>query len=353
MANGAQPQVEVAVALILDENKHVFLTLNEHWGMFTLPMTKRRRGSTRYEPWQRAAIRAAVETLGVPVRLVAGDVKHVAAMIKSGRMPLQAKRYIYDVRHVEPHPDFADRLHIRQPHLWLSPHLILSGAYEPISESARVIIRSVLKDFEIPARIQHASVLIIQRRDPERGLQFLVRDSQDWGFALPAKRWAPPKSAKSADLPAVAQAAAEQVAREELGLEPGKGKDVLLNPARSPEFATHGVSKTKGPPAHGAETDHVHSLFDATLRHAEKLRSDRALAWITPEEIHYRWTAASHGEPAAPQGPPGPVSLTVYEILVHLGLIPEVDPPDIDGLAKEAIEKFSRQWLNEFGGSKG
>src|SRR5207248_788949 len=134
---------------------------------FGPPMTKRRRGKLDNEPMLRAAIRAAVEALGVPVRLVEGEHRRLSAQLQSGRQ-LVIKNYVYDIYHVEPHPDFADRLHIRQPHLWLSPHLVLSGVYEPISESARVIVRSLLKDFEIPARIQHTSVLIIRRTHPER-----------------------------------------------------------------------------------------------------------------------------------------------------------------------------------------
>ncbi len=338
MSAGSPPQVEAAVALVTNQNNQVLLVLNDHWGAFNLPMTKRRRGKLENEPMPQAAIRAAVEALGVPVRLVAGDHRRLSAHLKSGRQ-LQFKNYIYDVYHIESHPDFADRHQIRQPHLWLSPHLVLSGTYEPISKSARGILRAVLEEFEIPARIQHTSVLIIERQHPERGVQFLVRHNPDWGYALPAKRWEPSESASTADLPALAQAAAERVVREELGLEPGK--DVTVAPARSPEFTTHGVSKTTGVPAHGVETNYIHSLFNATLRHAEKLRSDRGLAWVTPEEVGHHRTAASHGEPGAPRCAPGQVSHTTSEILVHLGLIPEADDPDIDDLANEEIKKFT------------
>jgi hypothetical protein len=112
---------------------------------------------------------------------------------------------------------------------------------------------------------------------------------------------------------------------------------------------THGVSETKGAPAHGGETDYIHNLFDAELRHSAKLQSDRALAWITPEEIQYLWTAAARGEPGAPQGPAGRVSRTAYEILVHLGLIAEAgDPAD-----NAEIEKYFKRLLSAFGGSDG
>jgi len=233
----------------------------------------------------------------------------------------------YNVYHVEPHPDFAERLQIRQPHLWLSPHLILSGAYGPISESARFILRGVLDDFEIPARVQHTSVLIIQRDEPERGRQFLLRWDPDWGYALPAKRWEPPESGKRDDLASAALAAAERVVREELGLDPAT--DPTLTPARSPELTTHGVSATKGSPAFGVATQYVHSLFDARLCHPEKLHSHEPLAWVTQEEIHQGRTAGSN--PAPHSSPPraGRISHTVYDILRELGEIAEIEPPEV------------------------
>jgi hypothetical protein len=161
---------------------------------------------------------------------------------------------------------------------------------------------------------------------------------------LPAKRWQPPESARLDERPALAMAAAERVAREELGLVPAT--DVTLSPARSAEFTTHGISETKKIRAFG-ETDYIHSLFDATLVHSEKLQSDHALAWVTPTEIHERWTGASHGEQRAPQGPAGRISRTAYEILVHGGSIPEDDDPDVDELANQMIARMrSREGIS-------
>jgi hypothetical protein len=321
MSDGGVPQVEVGVALVTNRNDEVLLIYNDRWGAFTLPMTKRRRGLLTNEPLSWTAVRAAAEALGVPVRRVEAENSRLAARLHSPRQ-LVEKDYVYDVHHLEPHPDFAGRLQIRQPHHWLSPHLVLSGAYEPISESARVILRAVLADFEIPARVQHTSVLVLQRDDPERSGQFLLRRNRDWGYALPAKRWTPPdpEKGRDADLAAAALAAAHRVAREELGLEPEA--DVVITPARFPEFTTHGVSPRKGAPAYGAETDYKHSLFTGRLLHPEKLRSRAALAWVTEEEVHYRWTAASQGAPGAPADQPGGrIAHTTYEILHHLGLI--------------------------------
>jgi len=305
MTESERMHVEVAVALVTDQNQHVLLTLSENWGAFTLPMTRRHRSAQGNEQPSRAALRAAVEVLGVPVRLVEEGPKRLLGRILSERQRVD-KIYTYNVYHVEPHPDFAERLHIRQPHLWLSPHLILSGAYQPISESVRFVMRGVLNDFGIPTRIQHTSVLIIQRQSPERGRQFLVRWNPDWGYTLPAKRWDAPDSAKPEDQLAEALAGAARAARQELELEPVT--DVIITGAQSPEYTTHGVSATKDAPAFGSATDYVHSLFDTKLCHPEKLRSDQPLAWVTEEEVHYGWTAASQGEPGpcrvAPAGCP-------------------------------------------------
>jgi hypothetical protein len=237
MSDSERVHVEVTVALVTDQNHQVLLIFNDIWGMFTLPMTKRRRSLQRNEPLTRAALRAASEAIGVPVCIVEEDQgpKRLMGKLESGRQ-LQDKVYTYKVFQTEPHPEFATRLQIRQPHVWLSPHLILSGAYEPISESARFILRAVLSHFEIPTRVQHTSDLVIQRKHPERGLQFLLRRNPDWGFSLPAKRWHPPESAGPEEYPDLALAAAERVAREELGLV--VGTDVTLAPARSPELTT-------------------------------------------------------------------------------------------------------------------
>ncbi len=190
MTDSQRIHVEVAAAVVTDHNRQVLLTLNENWG-FTLPMTGRHRSAQDHEAPVQAALRAAVEVLGVPVRVVEEGHKRLLGRLRSERQ-LVDKIYTYHVYHVEPHPDFADGLQIRRPHLWLSPHLIIAGAYQPISESARYILRAIVEDFEIPTRIQHTSVLIVQRRDPERGRQFLVRWNPAWGYSLPAKRWEAP-----------------------------------------------------------------------------------------------------------------------------------------------------------------
>ena len=338
MSDSERVHVDVSVALVTDDNQRVLLTFNDNWGMFTLPMTRRRRGRQQNEPTTRAAVRAAAEALGVPVRLVEQGPKRLPARLQSGRQ-LVDKVYTYSVYHIEPHPDFAGQLQVRQPHLWLSPHLILSGAYEPISESARIILREALDDFDIPTRVQHTSALVIKRDSPDRGRQFLVRWGPDWGYALPTKRWEPPASTQPVELASAAMAGADRVAREELGLEPAT--DTTLTPARSPELITHGVkSKTKGSPAFEMATQYIHSLFDASLRHPEKLRSDNPLAWVTQEEIQNRSTAGSDPAPDSSPEHAGPISRTVYEILLYLGEIAEIDSPPIGVDVTRLIERF-------------
>jgi len=84
MSQGSQPQVETAVALVTNRNNQVLLVLNDAWAAFITPMTKRRRGKLENEPMPRAAIRAAVEALGVPVRLVEGEHRRLSAQLQSG-----------------------------------------------------------------------------------------------------------------------------------------------------------------------------------------------------------------------------------------------------------------------------
>ena len=66
MADSERAHVDVAVALVTDENQRVLLTFNENWGMFTLPMTGRGRGSQGPEPRTRAVLHAAVDVAHDP-----------------------------------------------------------------------------------------------------------------------------------------------------------------------------------------------------------------------------------------------------------------------------------------------
>ena len=327
--------VEVVVSLVTNPSRRILLTFNERWGAFTLPMTRRRRGREGNEPLTRAAFRAAGEALGVPVRLVQEDSRRLAGRLQSGRQ-LVDKQYRYDVFHVEPHPDFDDRLRIREPHMWLSPHMVLAGAYEPISPSARTIVKGTLKDFGIPARVQHASVVILERDDPERGRQFLVRLGPRLGLC-PAGQTVGVGGLGNCRTP-VRRCPGGGGASRPAGTGADPNSDIVLNPARSTECTTHGVSSTGEMPAYGAATEYRHSLFEARLRHPEKLQSERPLAWVTEEEIHNGWTTGSAGVRDAPSGFSAKISGTTEAILSHLGLIAEAVDPEVDQLAREWLE---------------
>jgi hypothetical protein len=135
--------------------------------------------------------------------------------------------------------------------------------------------------------------------------------------------------------------AASRVVRQELALE--LDSDIVLDPAQSPEFTTHGVSATGELPAYGAATDYHHHLFLARLRHPEKVQSERPLAWVTEEEIHHGWTAGTAGVVGAPCGFAAKISHTTAEILGHLGLIAEAVDPDLEQLAREWLDTQERR----------
>jgi hypothetical protein len=114
MSDDGVPQVEVGVALVTNRNDEVLLIYNDRWGAFTLPMTKRRRGRLTNEPLSWTAVRAAAEALEVPVRRVEEENSRLAARLLSGRQ-LVEKDYIYDVHHLEPHPDKTPYSGVRRP----------------------------------------------------------------------------------------------------------------------------------------------------------------------------------------------------------------------------------------------
>src|SRR5947209_19893742 len=115
MAKRSHISVEVAVAAVTNPEGQLLWVSNDRWGSFTLPMSKRRRGPKLLEPPQRAAMRAAAEALGVPVRV--GPRWAVLPELHLSERSYAVRRYSYEVFPAEPHPDFAGALAIRQPHL--------------------------------------------------------------------------------------------------------------------------------------------------------------------------------------------------------------------------------------------
>ena len=303
------PDVEVAVAVIMDEADQILWTWNEEWGTFTLPMTKIRAGKEMVEPARCAAVRAAAEALGVPVQVGSKPWTVIAAMRVSDR-DYVVKHYTYHIFRAEAHPDYAAALCIRQPHIWLAAHVALSGVFEPLSHSAREILYNLAKQRLISGRKQETCVLILAR-DQNGKREFLLRWNPNWGFALPAKRKAPEEDAL---------AVAGRVASKELDLDPNT--DVTLKPAKTPKIQTFGTSYTTKKPGYGIPTDYDDWVFDAALNNPGKLQSAEPLAWVTKEEIQAGATATEHPVSASSRVPPGKISPTVFQILSTLDEIP-------------------------------
>ena len=70
MTESERIHVNVSVAVVTDQNKQVLLTFNDNWGMFTLPMARRRQGRMPGSP-RRGLRFVRRRRSGVPVRLVA------------------------------------------------------------------------------------------------------------------------------------------------------------------------------------------------------------------------------------------------------------------------------------------
>lgn len=305
------PSIEVAVAVIMNQEDQLLWTWNKHWGCFSIPMTKIRSGQGIHEaPWC-AAVRAAAEALGVPVQTEPLWAK--LPMMRVSDREYAVKHYTYYLFRAKPHPDFAAAVHLPQPSWWLPAHAALSGAYEPLSHSALDILREVTERQLISGRKQETCLLVIAQGSA-KNRQFLLRFNPHWGYALPGKRKGPKESARTV---------ADRVAREELGLEPKT--DLTLKLANPPMVSKFGVSRTPPSPAFGVPTNYEHFLFDAVLRKSAKLRSKEPLAWATPDEIRAGMFSAMQAVPGAPKAPPARISRTVLEVLSSLGYVPTAD----------------------------
>jgi hypothetical protein len=314
MSNADAPAIEVVVAMVLNAEQQLLWIFNDPWGVFALPMTKRREGPVGVEPPPRASARAAAEVLGVPV--VVGPRWALFAARDLSERQYVVKRYTYHVYPVTPHPDFAGSLHLRQPHLWLPARLALAEEYRPLSYTSRWLVARLIGAGQLPGHRRQATSTLIVQRDENGRRTFLLRWNPHWGYALPSKR-------RRAEDPA--PAAAERVAREELGLE--LAADVTLTASPVPLFSTYSISKTEGPPAYGAPTEYAHALFDARLRRPDRLRSAEPLVWADDGAIQAGQLDVPQTVPGSPPARPGPVSATVGQILAELDYVPPwVDP---------------------------
>ena len=234
---------------------------------------------------------------------------------------LCVKHYNYHVFQAAPHPDYAAALRIRQPHIWLAPHVALSGLFQPLSHSACEILRGLVQRGLVAGRKQETCILIFAR-DNNGNREFLLRWNPNWGYALPAKRKA---ATEGKDAAREALAVAQRVAAEELGLD-RKG-DVSIRPAEPPTVETFGISKTKGKPGFGTATDYQNWVFDAVLQKPDKLKSREPVIWASRDEIMAGEVDAKPAADGSLEAPPGKISPTVFQVLSALGHVPAIVVP--------------------------
>jgi 8-oxo-dGTP pyrophosphatase MutT (NUDIX family) len=313
------PDIDVAAAVIMNQDGQILWTWNDTWGTFSLPMTKIRSSREMAESPRGAAVRATAEALGVPVQV--GKEWTDLPMMRVSDRDFAVKHYSYHVFQAGPHPDYSAALRIRQPHIWLAAHVALSGLFEPLSYSAREILRGLVQRGLVSGRKQETCILIFAR-EHNGNREFLLRWNPNWGYALPAKRKA---ATKGKDAAREALAVAQRVAVEELGLDPKS--DVSIRPAERPMVETFGVSKTKGKPGFGTATDYGNWIFDAVLQKPDNLKSREPVIWVSRNEIMAGEVGAKPAADGSLEAPPGNVSPTVFQILSALGHVPAIVVP--------------------------
>ncbi len=146
---------------------------------------------------------------------------------------------------------------------------VLSGRYQPLSQSSVGICRELVKQGLLPERSQCTSTLVIAHDDGQTR-RFLLRWDEVWGFALPTKSREPKEDALKV---------ARQVALEALNLTPDR--DIKLERCRIESYTTRGTSASCGLP-----TFYLHALFAGTLAAGAQPRSEQALAWVAMPEIY-------------------------------------------------------------------
>jgi hypothetical protein len=333
--NGSQ-EIQVAVAVIRNDDQRLLWTFNRTWGRFCLPMTRCRWGRDGIEAPQRAAARAAAEALGVPVQV--GQRLATLARNWVSQRDLTRKDYCYTVYEASWHPDYAGRLDVARPSLWLAAHEALSYTYDPLSAPSLDIVSRLIEQGDLVGRVVSTSVLIVRRPDPAGGPELLLlRANPTWGHTLPMKGHPSAPAADAAEAARVARATADEVARKELGLNPGPpeaGGNVQITPARPPSLTLSTRSSSTG-----EWTFYRHWLFDAVLVPPTEPVSpdpDQLLAWarrsdisagmIRPGGADERITPAlgrpvrhAEGVAGGPGDSPDRVSATVGPILNALG----------------------------------
>jgi hypothetical protein len=148
--SGILPLVDVVATLIVKNNR-ILAVLNERWGSFSLPMSKRRswedpaaeKGIERQEEWEDAAIRAAVEWMGRTTTTEPQFLSEIGEFQQSDRDG-KWKRYHMKAYRIRISDDAQEPPAGRIAE-WLTAEDFLDENRKPISPTARHII-SELRD---------------------------------------------------------------------------------------------------------------------------------------------------------------------------------------------------------------
>jgi hypothetical protein len=303
MSHPSEAAGSVSYAIIRDPEGDLLWVLDGR-GIFTLPKVLLNAGATESER-RFAALRAGSAALGVPV-LADHHVK-LPPEYRAACRDIPPGRFGFDAYRVTPHPDFAQAVAVRQPHVWLPPHRSLRRGYEPFSNSARCVVAALAERGFLPGRSQYTGVIVLSRTGNGRK-QFLLRHEPDWGYGLPTKR------RRRGETYA---AAAERVARDELGLDPA---GLALRPASETVVTDREVSRSEQ-----ALTFYCHGVFETELPPGGQLHSANPLVWVDAATVLGGQVRGQHdtdGRRAADAA----VSPTAVHILQELDRVPFVDP---------------------------
>lgn len=292
----------VSVALITNAAGELLWIWDSEEECFALPSTAVRVGAAPEQP-DRAAQRAAARALGVPVT-VGHHVRLESAAFVTGRDRV-SHRFRFEVFRVSAHSDFAERVAIREPHLWLPVHRAISREfhYEPFSAASRWVVASLVHEGWLQGRIQHTTALVLRRVVAGRP-QYLLRQEPEWGYALPGKR----RRAGESYLEC-----ARRIARDELGVHPA---DVGLTEGHFTVVRDRAYSASEH-----ADTVYFHGVFEATVPEDVVFKSQNPLVWVDLNTIASGALTSvqktTNDEPA----PPDAISGTVAHILAERNLM--------------------------------
>ena len=329
MTSSSITQLQVAVAVVLNDLLQVLLVWNPKWQAFSLPMTKLRPGPPWSETAAMAAVRTGAEALGAPV-LVADRFTpaETAGWFLSGRTGT-VNHYRFDLVPIDPHPQFAGRLQIAAAHFWASPYALLDvGTYEPVSPVVPKLVETMVTSLNVPHRVAPTTTLVITRSGTV-GREFLVRWNPHWrSYAFPAAVRDLAGQRSGTEL-------AAEVAATDLGPNSGLRFAMEKNELQFRSMA----SGNRDPRLNAVPTLYRHLAARADWPGGGTLASDQPVHWATSAEVRQLRTAGVPPVAGAPRGAPGPISPTAYRIAKVLDLLD--DGGDDDFLRGLGCEWFA------------